>query len=57
MYLNSSGHGDKRVSMLIHDNDTEKALVQTTAGQISVCSHLFDVDFEYYVFVTFKVTG
>ena len=45
MLSSSSGHGDKRVSMLTHD--TKKALVQTTAGQLAVCSHLFDLGFKY----------
>ena len=41
----SLGQGKNRVQMLTHD--TKKALVQTTAGQISVCRHLFQQGFQY----------
>ena len=41
----SSGQGPTRVNSLTHD--TKKALVQTTAGQIEVCKHLFQKGFTY----------
>ena len=49
-YLNifegaKSGFGKNRIESLTHD--TKKALVQTTAGQMAVCKHLYSKGFKY----------
>ena len=50
----SSGQVPTRVNSLSHD--TKKAIVQTTAGQIEFCKHLFQKGFTLYFFEIFKVT-
>ena len=40
-----SGYGATRIKMLTHD--TKKALMQTTAGQMAICTYLFSQGFQY----------
>ena len=40
-----SGNGNNRMQCLTHD--TNRTLVQTTRGMTDLCSHLFEMGFEY----------